>query len=214
MVLEEKYLVKHNKRRIYVLIHCNSCNNKFYKRKNFYLAAEKHFCTTTCRDSYRKLKNIGTKKDYKFRSGCGVEKPLHDFGIRLASYDGRSALCSKCRTRDDRIKYHERVKPELQKLTPELKNKKYLRDKEFYLKKKYGITLNDYNSMLESQNFVCAICKRPERLSFKGKTKAMCVDHCHKTGKVRGLLCDACNNGIAKFEDDVEYLKSAILYLS
>lgn len=79
------------------------------------------------------------------------------------------------------------------------------------LKKLYGITLDGYEKMLEKQKGCCAICgaDNPRR---KGR-KYLCVDHCHKTGKVRGLLCDPCNNGLGRFDDSLALLKSAVEYL-
>lgn len=83
------------------------------------------------------------------------------------------------------------------------------------LKKKFGLSLDVYYEMLESQNHVCAICKRPENaVDYRtGLPRALAVDHCHETNKVRGLLCTQCNRGLGKFNDNVEYLQSAITYL-
>lgn len=75
---------------------------------------------------------------------------------------------------------------------------------------KYGIEFSDYTEMLEKQNFTCAICSRFER--YKGR-KNLAVDHCHKTGKVRGLLCSSCNKGLGLFEDNLEFIKNAEKYL-
>jgi hypothetical protein len=69
------------------------------------------------------------------------------------------------------------------------------------------------NEMLKSQNYVCAICKNPETVkSVKGKLKELAVDHCHNTGKIRGLLCYACNIGIGLFKNNPEILYQASLY--
>lgn len=81
------------------------------------------------------------------------------------------------------------------------------------LRKAFGITLADYNRMLEAQGHVCAICKQPEVEIRKGKLQSLGVDHCHSTGAVRGLLCIACNGGIARFKDRTDLLQSAIAYL-
>ncbi len=70
-----------------------------------------------------------------------------------------------------------------------------------YLQKKYGITLRQYNIMLFSQNLSCAICKK-HKSEFK---KNLAVDHNHKTGRVRGLLCYYCN----KFRVGRQTLESA-----
>lgn len=78
------------------------------------------------------------------------------------------------------------------------------------LRKMYGISLDDYYALKKQQNSVCALC-------FSSNTnKRTCyldVDHSHKTGKVRGLLCTNCNQGLGKFKDDVQLLKRAIQYL-
>jgi hypothetical protein len=76
-----------------------------------------------------------------------------------------------------------------------------------YLKREYGLTKEDYLEMLKFQNGVCAICCNPE------KKKRLAVDHCHNTGKIRGLLCTRCNTSIGRFNDDVELLQKAIDYL-
>ena len=59
--------------------------------------------------------------------------------------------------------------------------------------KQFGITLDTYEEMLKSQNNVCAICFRPETFEMKGTIHSLAVDHDHVTGKIRGLLCRACN---------------------
>lgn len=74
--------------------------------------------------------------------------------------------------------------------------------------KKYGITADDYDAISAEQNGVCAICKD---ICVSGN--ALAVDHCHETGKVRGLLCGHCNTGLGKFRDDIDLLKIAIDYL-
>lgn len=77
------------------------------------------------------------------------------------------------------------------------------------LKARFGITLEDYNKMLEEQKGLCLICDNP--LSYNGHKLA--VDHDHDTGKIRGLLCKACNFGIGHFKDNINLLAKAINYL-
>lgn len=78
------------------------------------------------------------------------------------------------------------------------------------LVKEFGITLEQYNDILKKQGGKCAICGT-DRIP-KGK-KMLFVDHCHKTNKVRGILCHNCNMGLGHFMDNVESLKNAIAYL-
>ena len=84
------------------------------------------------------------------------------------------------------------------------------------LKKNFGLSLETYYEILKNQNYVCAICKRSEYAlnPHTGLPRALAVDHCHETGKVRGLLCTNCNRGIGKFDDKIDRLAEAIKYLS
>lgn len=77
------------------------------------------------------------------------------------------------------------------------------------LRARFGITLEDYNSMIEKQGGVCAICGKEE--PYNGYS--LSVDHCHATGKVRGLLCSNCNRAIGLFKDSLEVIEKAISYL-
>lgn len=82
-----------------------------------------------------------------------------------------------------------------------------------HLKRKYGISIEDYNRMLREQNGICAICHQPERAGYRGKPRSLAVDHCHKTGKVRGLLCMRCNRAIGLLSSQ-EDLQRAVAYLA
>lgn len=75
------------------------------------------------------------------------------------------------------------------------------------LKALYGLSMSGYESMLRAQNGVCQICKRKPEGYLQ-------VDHCHSTGKVRGLLCGNCNSGIGLLQESREVLASAIKYLT
>ena len=77
-----------------------------------------------------------------------------------------------------------------------------------YLKRIYGITTEDYNSILSEQDNTCAICKEE---CVSGRKLA--VDHNHNNSKVRGLLCCKCNRGLGNFHDNLDFLRSAVLYL-
>jgi len=79
--------------------------------------------------------------------------------------------------------------------------------------KKYGISITDYERMFTQQNGVCAICRRPERNENRYGLLSLSVDHDHKTGKVRGLLCQDCNRGLGQFKDDPVLVRSAADYL-
>lgn len=77
------------------------------------------------------------------------------------------------------------------------------------LERDYGLTQEDYNTMVKNQNNRCAICDKPGGFGLE----KLVIDHCHTTGKVRGLLCRLCNNSLGGFRDKIEILKSAVRYL-
>ena len=86
------------------------------------------------------------------------------------------------------------------------------REKEYWLKEKYGMTLKDKKVMLKKQNNKCKICSlKFNENNFKSKS---CIDHCHTTNKIRGLLCPTCNSGLGFFKDNTNLLINAITYLA
>jgi hypothetical protein len=101
--------------------------------------------------------------------------------------------------------YPERIKAYIDRIRREHPD----RFKTYRLKSLYGLTETTYQKLLASQGGVCAICKNPETI----KNRRLGVDHCHKSGKVRGLLCDSCNTGLGRFRDSVPLLRRAIRYL-
>ncbi len=72
----------------------------------------------------------------------------------------------------------------------------------------YGICIQDYDYLYNLQNGVCAICEEPP-----SKNRVLAVDHDHSDSKVRGLLCSRCNKGIGLFQEDINIIKKALLYL-
>ena len=83
---------------------------------------------------------------------------------------------------------------------------RYAKGRNKSLKDRYGITLDQYDEMLVAQNSVCAICEGPP------KTKPLYVDHCHTTGRIRGLLCAGCNTKMALIDDGPEVMRKFIEY--
>lgn len=86
------------------------------------------------------------------------------------------------------------------------------------IKRKYGLSYEDYMAMVISQNGGCAICggvnKQSDNVDNQRIRRRMFfVDHCHKTGKVRGLLCSKCNSGLGMLGDDAPSLRKALDYL-
>lgn len=75
----------------------------------------------------------------------------------------------------------------------------------YNLQRNYGISTEEYDQMYEQQQGLCLICNR---------RRTLVVDHNHKTGEVRGLLCSGCNTGIAQFEHDISLFDKAKEYVS
>ena len=81
------------------------------------------------------------------------------------------------------------------------------------LKYKYGITIEQRQHMFEEQKGLCACCGTEISTDRKAKQSQACVDHCHDTGDVRGLLCHSCNKGIGGLGDNLEGVMNAVKYL-
>lgn len=88
------------------------------------------------------------------------------------------------------------------------KNK--IKSQELHLKNTYNLTVDEYNKIFQDQNGCCKICGK-HQTEFKAK---LAVDHCHKTGKIRGLLCNNCNRGIGHLKESILLLKNAIKYIN
>lgn len=132
---------------------------------------------------------------------CNVEKSLDEFYTHKRTRDGKGSWCKKCLIQKTSEK---RKDPEQKELWKEYGRRSVL-------KKRYGITADEYDQMAIEQNG-CAICGALE-CGGRGSTSRLAVDHDHVTGKIRGLLCNNCNNGLGRFKDDVELLQKAITYL-
>jgi len=117
----------------------------------------------------------------------------------------------------EQAKAYRREKARQMRADPEFMNKVRKNKRELYapryrfkiIEKKYGITEDQYNEIWIEQCGRCAICKKHEQ----ELGKVLYIDHCHSTGKVRGLLCQKCNTGIGLLFDDKEILLNAIKYL-
>lgn len=129
---------------------------------------------------------------------CGVEKP-EDSDHFYKHPDGKNGLnpqCKECHGAQT-LKWKKKNPSNVKRIT----RRGHL--------KQYGLTETSYEAILFSQNNKCAICAR--MLSCVGVQTD--VDHCHTTGKVRGILCNLCNSALGKFQNSEEVLFAAIEYL-
>jgi hypothetical protein len=118
----------------------------------------------------------------------------------------------KARTREQQKKHADYMRDFYQK-HPEARAEKLRKSVASMRLLNYGVSAEDYERRLVDQNGVCAICRRAETATLKGKVKSLAVDHCHTTKKVRGLLCANCNHGLGKFGDEPALLRAAADYL-
>jgi hypothetical protein len=91
------------------------------------------------------------------------------------------------------------------------KDKRHVYNKEVKYKK-YGLTKEEFDKLILEQNNKCKICHREFEAHLSDR-QVRHIDHCHKTGKVRGILCNPCNRGLGCFKDNIKFLHSAIDYL-
>jgi hypothetical protein len=146
---------------------------------------------------------------------CGEQKPLSEFTKKKQTKDGLDLWCKHCKSAAD--KYWRESDPvnaqnNKQRATAwniENTQKRKIIVKRNNYKKRYGLSIEQKQSMVDDHNGACAICKA----QLKDAHDA-CVDHCHTTNMVRGILCRKCNLGIGHFNDSIQALTAAIEYLS
>ena len=140
---------------------------------------------------YKKEWNMKNKEKISAYNKAYREKNLENFTAYMKEY---------------REKNKEQIAAYAKEYNEKNKEQLALYKKEWNIKK-YGLSLEDYNNMLDKQNHNCEICS----VSFLDNKHF--IDHCHTTNKVRGLLCLNCNTGLGHFKDNTERLTQAINYL-
>lgn len=130
-------------------------------------------------------------------SKCGIEKPLSQFHKDKNTKTGTKSSCKACYS-----KFHEEY---YAKNTDKVKSK----NKKMWLQRKYSLSVEEYELLKTQQDNKCVICQEQLNDGYE-----VHVDHSHKTGKIRGVLCRWCNTGLGNFKDKIESLQRAIEYLS
>jgi hypothetical protein len=124
-------------------------------------------------------------------SKCKEEKHLKDFAKATKKKDGLRGQCKAC----DQA-YRD-------------KTRDHVRD--YHYKNRYGISYEEYKEKLAAQNYSCEICGSTHVENERMKT--LVVDHCHTTGKVRGLLCHSCNVALGAAKENEDILIACVSYL-
>lgn len=156
---------------------------------------------------------------------CNLEKDISNYKKHKGRRDGFYNQCRECvkeyRSRKEvkeqslaqqrawrnKEENKERTKGWAKKFRTSERGREYIKNDA--LKRSYGIGLDDYNSMFAKQNGRCTICE----IHQSKLNKALSVDHDHKTGKVRSLLCHFCNTALGSLKEDINLLEKAINYL-
>ena len=159
-------------------------------------------------------------------SRCKIQKEKGEFHRDNSRKDGLARYCRNCSKEHSAVCYNDPEKKEKvlnngKNWRNRNKNKRQEKIREWRvkhkdkieddrLKKTYGISLEDYKTLLFKQNNCCAICTKNEK-EFKIK---LAVDHDHETGKVRGLLCRFCNQALGALGDNLEGIMQVVKYLN
>jgi hypothetical protein len=141
-------------------------------------------------------------------TGCHQDLPYKQFSRHHNTLDGFRPKCRLCRTEESRQyfaqnphKRREHYRVLANRLGPLAQRPKKLFER-------YRLEVSRYEEMLIAQNGLCAICEMPP-----DNNRHLQVDHCHYTGKIRGLLCMKCNKGIGQLDDDPSLVAAALRYL-
>lgn len=149
----------------------------------------------------------------KICTECKISKEELEFYKKPKGKNGLHSFCKKCCSKavSKRSKDRKLGLPSVLKVRHKEHGEKGSQDYQTStsLKSNYGITIKEYNKLLTLQNGCCAICKR-HHTEF---SRRLDVDHDHKSGKIRGLLCSGCNRGLGYFKDSEQLLDQASEYI-
>lgn len=182
------------------VMQCLECNQTFVRSASDIKRGRTSFCSIMCSRQYkhRMAENHANKVARLGRKQCKLchkTRKLIYFPKSKSSLTGYYSYCYDCK------RGINRQQDEKRKLSASRKEW----SRKAYLKRTYGMTSTEYDSLKKAQNGGCAICASVVKLA---------VDHDHKTGKIRGLLCHNCNRGLGMFYDNTSSLREAIKYLS
>lgn len=176
---------------------CKSCGIEFVPARN---DKRIKFCSSKCRCAYRNktqyMKKYYEKNAFKWEQKRNSEE-----------YKDKKNFARRERYKND-AGYRERIKSKVREYNrnnPTAKLSQHL--------KEYGMTIDDYNDLLQKQGYRCAICGCKVDDQETLNSRPLCVDHNHVAGNVRGLLCNSCNFVLGHVKDNISILENAVKYL-
>ena len=131
---------------------------------------------------------------------CQGVKPLTDYNKKAGTKDNHRGDCRDCQKAEHKARYAA---------DPDKHKARSKENQRAYTVKKMGLSMDDLAKMYDKTDGRCYICGTKE----EADGKYLAIDHCHKSGNVRGLLCMPCNTGLGNFKDNVQTLRNAIKYL-
>lgn len=217
-VPEEVDKISPRKNRKHDVLVCQQCGKGF----EFFYRGSK-FCSRQCYFDYKSVvasDKLASFKGKKSCSTCGIEKNFDQFSLHKGDVKpiAQCRGCIAAKTREWRKANADKKRETARKwrannmdkaLAAEAKTRerRRTRTKELRFIRLYGIDLEIYNELFSSQGNKCAICEQVDG-------KRLHVDHCHATGRVRGILCSTCNHMIGMAYDDPSILTRGAEYLS
>jgi hypothetical protein len=146
----------------------------------------------------------------KVCSKCKIDKPFSEYFKDNLRKIGIRCKCKLC-CRDETLEWRAKNRSQYNNYAAMWRAKNQTRQHATHLKHHYGLSIEKYNALLVDQGCLCKVCgKQHDPSRSRGR---LYVDHCHKTGAVRALLCGGCNVGIGNLQDDPVLLRKAADYL-
>lgn len=210
-------LTKHSRSAELKTRRCPRCCRQLPKSAFWRDRLRPHGCFAICKD----CANVRDGRKYRTCRTCRHKKPIKsEFwpsrAICKTCYLVRGLKhCGKCLQLKKLEKFHNNTTANLDgkrswcKICCKPHDNDVVRVRRNALRR-YGLTEQDYEVLLKQQNYCCAVCADTQE---EAGGHLLSVDHCHKTGVVRGLLCPRCNAGLGQFRDNPDFLKAAIKYL-
>ncbi len=132
-------------------------------------------------------------------SKCSKLKPNSEYNKRSRISNTLQSMCKICANKERKKNYKKN------------RNKTLFNAYKRNIKIRYGVSIEDYDAMLKKQKNKCAICESTS--NNRKRAERFCIDHCHSTGKIRGLLCHNCNVLLGKLKDSIAMCKKVVIYL-
>lgn len=145
--------------------------------------------------------------EFKACTKCKNDVPLNGYYKNKNNKDGLDYSCKSCR-KSSFSKYHSDNLESRKEYQQKWRDSNKEKIKESFIKYRYKVTIEEVNSIFENQGMCCAICGTDTPTK-----KGWCIDHCHNTGLVRGVLCSKCNTAIGLLDENIDTMTSAIEYI-